>query len=928
MRSADTARAWTENLVAEILRPLQSATEDRLFAIPWIERFPVSDLAAATLMIRLAAWYAGGERPDDLIARLQEAVDGSERPMSAQDARSLVLVARLMVHTSRLPDPRWWEPLYHAQHLAIACVREAVAAGQNPAEVLGRLGFPAAVEKEISEVAEHDPGICFGASGKAPEGRDDLLFENFQGEIAEAAISAVREAFPEAAEDRPDLLLGVAYASRLRVALEQARDDGDDGVVEFIDRQVERFAEACAGLSMLELELMRQVEDDELLLMRVANVAKTVITVSGEMEPTGLTDLIDGRRELPRELELYFGLSGQSYQQRVGPIISWSVTFERVLPDGFERGRPMQVGVGFSEEVDTEFTVQTTYDGEEMDASLYYPPGAATATLALAILALTRNVRLDFFIQTSSRSIRHVSQGAVLLPDELHAKTVERAVVRCRELMVDGSQGVIQVLQQEHSGEEAPVIAFLMNEHGKSEQLLDARSPGAALGSYRQATPEQEAKLAQARRRLLTAEAERIEHPSDDRRKSAIVEASAYIGLIQRARGPDPRDRARRSIEDVGQELGGIAPDRAVVHLTIDYRGLELAWADRVDGEVNVELLPCQDIDLDELAAALGSPEEGSVVALDRPDGSGVALGRRLRDQMLNRGVAQLLICSTRNLHQLPVHALRISTEGDERLLDVADVIYAPSAAIAAALADLAPRVGPRVVVGAAGLRYAAAEATLVARVVDAEEVLIGDVATPETVLAGLDRASWVHIASHGGYLPVDYLASGLLLPTAENSRAHLNVARILSEADLSGIDLAVLGACQTGAGQTAPSTLDVAGGIDTAFLAAGVRNVVSALWGINDLGALLFHGELFRNLYSGRTLNESYRMAIDLLRSGSWQHVDDLPLGTLLADVGVDMEEAMLVDQTTDQDIVPVDFGELKHWASYRICGLGSLGG
>jgi CHAT domain-containing protein len=99
-------------------------------------------------------------------------------------------------------------------------------------------------------------------------------------------------------------------------------------------------------------------------------------------------------------------------------------------------------------------------------------------------------------------------------------------------------------------------------------------------------------------------------------------------------------------------------------------------------------------------------------------------------------------------------------------------------------------------------------------------------------------RASRVHICAHGTYAPRDYIASSISLPTAADPDGQLVVARILAGADLAGIELAVLGACQSGAGQTEASTLDVAGGIDTAFLVAGVRNVLSALWEKDDLGA------------------------------------------------------------------------------------------
>jgi CHAT domain-containing protein len=150
---------------------------------------------------------------------------------------------------------------------------------------------------------------------------------------------------------------------------------------------------------------------------------------------------------------------------------------------------------------------------------------------------------------------------------------------------------------------------------------------------------------------------------------------------------------------------------------------------------------------------------------------------------------------------------------------------------------------------------------------------------------------------------------------------------RILAGADLAGIDLAVLGACQSGAGQTETSTLDVAGGIDTAFLAAGVRNVLSALWEMDDLGALIFHGQFHLRLAAGDTMFAAYRSAVDLLRSGDWRRLDELPLGKKIADLGIDLREAFREIEPGDDGDDAIDFTQLSHWASYRVCGLGELG-
>jgi CHAT domain-containing protein len=935
--SPEISRLWTEVMVAEILEPFHSDTKARLQRIPWVIEFPTPDLAAAALMMRWASRYVHGERPDDLIDALSDSAAEPNRAMPPEDARELVMVAVLMVHSGlALPDPRWWVPDLHAEHLAIACARETIATGKDPERLLrDRLGFSSPRSAEMLETAAHEPGVRFAADREEAGELADRLNSYFPGDLAEDVLKAAFLALPETLEVRLDLAFAAGQAAQMRTALVGARDNEDRELVAFLEEQLAALVEAAAGLSRLEVELMRLIDPDETLLFEVAAIAKKTLRVSRrensdareEVVPTGLTDLIDGQRNLEPALELYLGLAGQTFQQRIGPIISWSITFERLLPDGFDRDDALELGIGMDGSVDTEFLVRTTYDGEAADAHIYYPPDSATATIALAILALTRSVRVDFYILSGTRSIRHVSQGGVVFDGPLVDEVSQRAVERCRALMANGEEGAMKALEDENSGKDAPLIAFLMNDSGKSEQLLDARTPGASLGPGQTATPEQAEELAQAHRGLLEAEAKRIEDPGDDTRATATAQAAAYTSLVQRLRGPTERGQAKRSPAALEGSVEGVATERrAVVHLTIDSRGLELAWVDRAAGEVEVDLLTCSDVDLHELGEALRDPEAGSIASLDEPSGPGVALGRRLAEQADRRGVDQLLICSTRNLHQLPVHALRVGAEDDRRLIDVAEVAYAPSAAIVADLTQLDPRPGPNLIIVGGDLHHADDEGELVAHLAGDGETLAGDVGIPAAVLEALGRAGRVHVCAHGEYHPQDYLASSLLFPTDSTPEARLTVARILAEADLAGIELAVLGACQSGAGQTEAATLDVAGGIDTAFLAAGVLNVLSALWEIDDFGALLFHGEFYRCLSEGLPLFQAYRSAANLLRSGAWRGIDDLPLGDLISDLGIDLEAAFAELEPGGDGEAPVDFADIVHWAPYRICGLGEL--
>jgi CHAT domain-containing protein len=929
---------WTRAIAAEVLAPLRPKTRERLRRIVWLDQFPEPEVASAALIMRLVGQYALGATPDYLTQIVVASAAKPAPPLSRDDAKELVMIAVLLAYSGvQLPNPRWWNPNLHAEHLAIACARIASATGDDAQRLLGhRLHYGVDHVKEMLETASYEPGVRFAIDKDTAGPLATRLTAYVESNTDGQPMRETLEAMPETLDGRLDLAFTAVQAAQMRAALACGRHNGDQELVTFLEAQFAALAEATAGLSRLEMDLMRRIDPDEQLLIDVAAIAKRTLSISRrkvlgsgeEITPTGLTDLIDGERRLEPGLDLYLGLAGQSYQQRVGPIVSWSTTFERVLPDGFDADGNLQFGIGIVEGVDTEFIVRTTYDGEEADSHIYYPPGSPSATLALAMLALTKIVRLDFFVLGGTRSIRHVSQHTVPLDGALAKELTEHAVKRCRELMANGEEEAVKALNDEHSGKEAPIIAFLMNDSGKSEQLLDARTPTTVLGPGRTTSPKEAAELAAARTRLLKAEAERIMAPGNRSEKAANAAATDYTALVQRTRRPVVREQTRRSLADVERLVDGVAIDgRAIVHLTIDARGLELVWVDRTDDKTTVELLTCDDVDLDVLGQALEDPEGGSIRALEDSSGPGIALGRRLAEQSERRGVDRLLICSTRHLHQLPLHALRIDSSDDRRLIDVLEVTYAPSAAIVADLARLQPRVGPTLVVAGEDLDYAANEAALVKRELGGGEILIGDQASPAAVLAGLSSAGGVHFCAHGEYVPQDYLASGLILPTAADPDGRLVAATILAEADLSGIDLAVLGACQSGAGQTEAASLDVAGGIDTAFLAAGVRNVLSALWEIDDFGALLFHGEFYRCLADGLQLFDAYRSATQLLRSGDWRRLDSLPLGTEIAALGIDLDAALAELEPGDDGDDAIDFTDPLHWAAYRLCGLGLLG-
>ena len=95
---------------------------------------------------------------------------------------------------------------------------------------------------------------------------------------------------------------------------------------------------------------------------------------------------------------------------------------------------------------------------------------------------------------------------------------------------------------------------------------------------------------------------------------------------------------------------------------------------------------------------------------------------------------------------------------------------------------------------------------------------------------------------------------SGLVMAGANRTETPgrgLVTGEALVDRDLSGLELAVLSACETGLG-------DVAGGegvfgLQRAFHLAGCKNVVASLWKVPDAATAALMGEFYRALWDDK---------------------------------------------------------------------------
>jgi CHAT domain-containing protein/tetratricopeptide (TPR) repeat protein len=403
--------------------------------------------------------------------------------------------------------------------------------------------------------------------------------------------------------------------------------------------------------------------------------------------------------------------------------------------------------------------------------------------------------------------------------------------------------------------------------------------------------------------------AERLARSSpDDLRKAlparaALVDLLRYIDFEQDPRKPG-REGLRRTpryvafvVSRVGVarvELGEAGPiERAVA----DWRAAITAYRPDLPDPAPRHAAAARRLLWEKLAGHLPAGAEAVYLA---PDGPLTAVpwaalpGRRAGTVLLEEHALAVLPHGPFLLDRLtapPAKAERPAT-----LLAVGAVRYddppaPPPAALAGKEVALGERAGPAV---GGALRWgylegSARELQCVADLAKGRKIqrLAGAEAGTERLLAELPRTRVAHLATHGFFagrafrsvLQLDerlfarrmsaeghigervgegarspLVLSGLVLAGANRpdvAGRGILTADAVAGLDLSGLELAVLSACETGLG-------DVAGGegvygLQRAFHVAGAKDVVASLWKVDDEATAALMALFYRNLWQGK---------------------------------------------------------------------------
>lgn len=233
-------------------------------------------------------------------------------------------------------------------------------------------------------------------------------------------------------------------------------------------------------------------------------------------------------------------------------------------------------------------------------------------------------------------------------------------------------------------------------------------------------------------------------------------------------------------------------------------------------------------------------------------------------------GGSQVVIVSDGPVHLIPFAAL--IDENGHYLAESLQVRHVPSLATAKLImehrVELKGGTSPLIVGDPAipkrRLPCAKEEALMISKLLGVEP-LIGENATKEKVLQSLEKAKLIHIAAHG-----DMERGEILLASNPGSKGEKK-DYMLMLSDLEGkplrASLVVLSCCHSAKGEV---KADGVIGIARAFIGAGARSVLVALWAISDEGTLYFMNAFYQHFSRGLKASECLNKAMEVMRNST----------------------------------------------------------
>ena len=168
-------------------------------------------------------------------------------------------------------------------------------------------------------------------------------------------------------------------------------------------------------------------------------------------------------------------------------------------------------------------------------------------------------------------------------------------------------------------------------------------------------------------------------------------------------------------------------------------------------------------------------------------------------------------------------------------------------------------------------LPYAEVEAKMVGRKLGVEP-LLGQQATKQAVLQGMDSVALIHLAAHGD---AERGAIALATPFYNPNYIPGEGLYLLTMSDISKVQLraklVVLSCCHSARGEI---KAEGAVGIARAFLGSGARSVLVSLWALDDSSTEQLMSQFYDHLVRGESASDSLHQAMKWMRCNGYSDV------------------------------------------------------
>lgn len=858
------------------------------------------ELTAALIASSVAAMHSNGRLLDEIAERvatgrwMQVGVDPSDAVTGAIST----------FRAGRFPGPKWWDAVLVEVSLLECWADQALrSAPRDRVEDLLRTRWL------VEDAAI--PRLARGLGEAAPNGPLEEIHRRaaFSSPIAQAlareetkmAMEAERTTLPKEFQDHREVLdLGSAIGFVRSLAQSQAIE-----VVELRRVLTALIEEELLHLSMVESTALLPAPKAELAVREVAEESRKRLHMPtlapGLIIVNGLSDRFEGATFAADTLkDDIFSAGARSGLLAWGPTpYLWLALESHELPPN-RKLFPLSLSLA-GEGPWSSLRLQIATDDEDPLGMDYRIGNSDETRRWLALLVLTGRIMVDLFE----------------LDREGHLRLLERVVWPAAEL-VEKLRPQVEAMAADiepvpfltgRELEEHVLAGFGLSENAKSELLLVLAD----------ATASED--VSEARGQLLDAEVERaraLYAGEDPTRLEARVETAMreYSAARSRNAAAGRRRLDTNPVEAHSDLVADFARDgRAVVHYNYKSGRIQGFWS--ANGGAARGWIPGEEIDLGALVMAARPWLEGDHGDVDALLATAAPIATEL-DAAFGEAevdIEEVVVLPWAVLNGVPFAAIPL---GDDTLGARYRISYAPSLGLIRPLVETAPSTKTAIeLVSAHGGSLTWADAEIAA----AGAIHVGSTVTPDRstradVLAAIERGRIIHLATHGQFWRDDPFASSLDLHFGGVPDNHISAAEIYRDVDLRGAELVALAACDTGRSPTLRQGIETYSGLDAAFISKGAKAVISSLWPINDLAAMLFMTTLHAGIAAGKDLPTAFEFGVEFLRSGQLADLPSShPTAIALETAGVEWRDSAerLVDR----------FREPRIWAAFKLSGV-----